>query len=71
MTSVGQAEVNGILKRDADAGVPVHIFDPSASPEEKGAAASQGLDQLKSVAADQGGLGAQGLLRFLVGYHST
>ncbi|KAG6869142.1 hypothetical protein C0993_012240 [Termitomyces sp. T159_Od127] len=61
MTSVGRAEANGILKRDADAGVPVHAFDPSASPEEKGAAASKGRDQLKNVAAGQGESGAQAL----------
>ncbi|KAG5353458.1 hypothetical protein C0989_006615 [Termitomyces sp. Mn162] len=59
MTSVGQAEVNGIIKRDADAGVPVHTFDPSASPEEKGAAAGKDRDQLKSVSAGQEGPGAQ------------
>ncbi|KAG6891051.1 hypothetical protein C0995_014139 [Termitomyces sp. Mi166 len=59
MTSVDQAQVNGILKRDADSGVPVHTFDPSAPPEEKGAAAGEGRDHLKSVAPGQGGPGAQ------------
>ncbi|KAG5648236.1 hypothetical protein DXG03_006194 [Asterophora parasitica] len=49
MASSGEAEVNGILKHDADKGVPVHSFDPSAPPREKGAAAGKGQDKLKSV----------------------
>ncbi|KAG6910551.1 hypothetical protein DXG01_009501 [Tephrocybe rancida] len=52
MGSVGQAEVNGLLKQDADAGARVHTFDPSASPEEKGAAAGKGRDQLKSITGE-------------------
>ncbi|KAG6817624.1 hypothetical protein H0H87_006252 [Tephrocybe sp. NHM501043] len=49
MASVGQAEVNGLLKRDDAVGPPVHTFDPAASSEEKGAAAGKGRDQLKSI----------------------
>ncbi|KAG6814026.1 hypothetical protein H0H92_003876 [Tricholoma furcatifolium] len=49
MASVSQAEVVGTLKQDADKGVPVHTFDPSAPPQEKGAEAGKARDQLKSV----------------------
>ncbi|KAF8168240.1 C2 domain-containing protein [Crassisporium funariophilum] len=47
----GQAEATAIMKHDADkAGVPVHSFDPEASPQEKGAAAGKGgREKLQSV----------------------
>ncbi|KAG6866873.1 hypothetical protein C0991_008810 [Blastosporella zonata] len=60
MGSVGQAEVNGLLKRDEDKGAAVHTFDPAASPEEKGAAAGKGRDKLKSINGN-GGHGGQEL----------
>ena len=37
-----QAKVNGIVEQDAAKGrVPVHTFDPDASPEDKAAAAGK------------------------------
>ncbi|KAI0757330.1 tricalbin [Daedaleopsis nitida] len=42
-----QAKVNGILERDAaKGGVPVHTFDPDASPESKGADAGKQKQKL-------------------------
>lgn len=59
--SNGQAEVNNIMKQDADKGrVAVHSFDPAASPAEKGAAAGKARDQLKS-AKTQESTGGQGM----------
>ena len=43
----GQAELNA-LKKD-ESRVPVHSFDPEASPAQKGAEAGQARDQLKSI----------------------
>lgn len=45
--SNGQLQVDPILKQEAD--VPVHRFDPDASPEEKAAQAGKGREQLASV----------------------
>ena len=42
-----QLQVEPVLKEDA--GVPVHRFDPDASPEEKAAKAGKGRDQLASI----------------------
>jgi hypothetical protein len=45
-----QDQVNEIIDKDASKGrVPVHVFDPSSTPQEKGAAAGEGRDELKSV----------------------
>ena len=42
-----QAKVNGIVEHDAAKGrVPVHTFDPDASPEEKAAAAGKNSGKL-------------------------
>ncbi|KAI0666337.1 tricalbin [Trametes maxima] len=42
-----QAKVNGIIEQDAAKGrVPVHTFDPDASPQEKAAAAGKQRDKL-------------------------
>ncbi|KAI0374503.1 tricalbin [Pilatotrama ljubarskyi] len=42
-----QAKVNGIVEQDAAKGsVPVHTFDPNASPQEKAAAAGKGKSKL-------------------------
>jgi len=43
------AEADAIMKQDEKKGVPVHSFDPNASPEEKGAQAGKARDQLESV----------------------
>lgn len=61
----GKAEVNGILKHDADKGAPVHTFDPASSPSEKASSAGKARDQLKSVkeSEDVGGKGAFGMLQ--------
>ncbi len=45
----GQANLD-TLKRDEQR-VPVHSFDPDASPTDKAAAAGKARDQLKSVSA--------------------
>ncbi|KAF5356241.1 hypothetical protein D9756_004179 [Leucocoprinus leucothites] len=46
-------QLDAILKQDADRNrVPVHTFDPNASPQEKAAAAGKARDQLQSVASD-------------------
>ncbi|OBZ79219.1 Uncharacterized protein PYUK71.03c [Grifola frondosa] len=43
-----QAQVNGIVEQDvAKNRVPVHTFDPDASPQEKGAAAGKDKEKLK------------------------
>lgn len=48
-----QAALNNIVAHDAAKNtVPVHTFDPNASPEAKGAAAGKGQDKLKSVNAE-------------------
>ncbi|KDQ54885.1 hypothetical protein JAAARDRAFT_37997 [Jaapia argillacea MUCL 33604] len=45
-----QAQVNGIVQRDAAQGsVPVHTFDPNSTPQEKAAAAGKARDQLKPI----------------------
>lgn len=45
-----QDQANGIVKQDADkSGVPVHTFDPDATPQQKAATAGKNEDQLKSV----------------------
>lgn len=42
-----QATVNGIVEKDAAKGrVPVHTFDPDASPQEKAAAAGKAAGSL-------------------------
>ena len=42
-----QAKVNGIVEQDAAKGrVPVHTFDPDASPQEKAAAAGKAAGSL-------------------------
>jgi hypothetical protein len=46
-------QLDAILKQDAHNNrVPVHTFDPNASPEEKAAAAGKARDQLKSITSD-------------------
>lgn len=51
----GQEQVNAIAAEDAAKGqVPVHTFDPNASPEAKGAEAGKGKDKLKSGKDDIG-----------------
>jgi len=52
--SNGQSQVDGILNHNAaDNGVPVHKFDPDASPEEKAAQAGKARDKLASVVNPQ------------------
>ncbi|KAH9919105.1 tricalbin [Fomitopsis serialis] len=54
-SSQAQAQVNGIVKDDAAKNrVPVHTFDPNASPEAKGVAAGKGKDKLKRDRDDEG-----------------
>ncbi|KAJ3567153.1 hypothetical protein NP233_g6551 [Leucocoprinus birnbaumii] len=46
-------QLDALLKQDADRNrVPVHTFDPDASPQEKAAAAGKARDQLQSVTSD-------------------
>ncbi|KAI0961143.1 hypothetical protein AcV7_000325 [Taiwanofungus camphoratus] len=53
-----QAQVNGIVSRDAEKHrVPVHTFDPAAPPHEKAAAAGAHKDKL-NPARDDAGAGA-------------
>lgn len=40
---------DAVMNNDASEAAPVHAFDPDASPEEKGAQASQGKEQLESI----------------------
>lgn len=63
-----QAQLNGVLAHDsAQNNVPVHTFNPDASPEEKGAAAGQGKDKLKSAKEQEnGGAGEKGVLHILL-----
>ena len=44
-----QVEVDAVMNDAADIGVPVHKFDPDASPEEKAAQAGKARDKLTSV----------------------
>lgn len=54
-TLKAQAQLNGIMQQDASKNsVPVHTFNPDASPEAKGAAAGKGKDKLESVMPDAG-----------------
>lgn len=57
----GQDVINRIINQDEAKGMPVHSFDPNASPAEKAASAGKTRDQLKSVKdrgpADGGGRG--------------
>ena len=47
MSPNDQAKVNGIVEHDAAKGrVPVHTFDPDASPQEKAAAAAKNTAKL-------------------------
>jgi hypothetical protein len=63
------AAVNGIVKQDEAKGrVPVHIFDPEATPKEKAAAAGKGRDQLKSVNKVEGA-GEKGMFNSLSHAH--
>jgi hypothetical protein len=46
-------QLDAVLKQDADQKkVPVHTFDPNASPEEKAAAAGKARSQLQSIVSD-------------------
>ncbi|KAH9949508.1 tricalbin [Amylocystis lapponica] len=55
-----QAQVNGIVGEDAAKNrVPVHQFNPDATPQEKGAAAGAHKDKLKSVKDDPGAGGKE------------
>jgi hypothetical protein len=56
-----QAQLNGLVQADAkNQRVPVHTFDPDASPQEKAAAAGKGRDVLKSAASMRRKADAQG-----------
>ncbi|KAG8762146.1 hypothetical protein FRC11_010840 [Ceratobasidium sp. 423] len=48
-----QAELNGIKREDISKGAVPHTFDANMSPAEKAAAAGQGRDELKSLAAQE------------------
>lgn len=61
-----QAKVNGILEQDAARSrVPVHTFDPDASPEAKAASAGKETDKLglESEATKTGGKGTHRPIR--------
>lgn len=61
-----QAQLNAIVNNDtAKNRVPVHTFNPDASPQQKGAAAGASKDKLQSVKPDKddGGKGMPGPLR--------
>lgn len=47
------AEASAIMKNDAQGVMPVHTFDPDASPQEKGAQAAKGKQKLDSVKPNQ------------------
>lgn len=47
------AQLDAILKQDADRNrVPVHTFDPDASPQGKAASAGKARDQLQSIISE-------------------
>lgn len=47
------SQLDAILRQDAQQKrVPVHTFDPDASPQEKAAAAGRARDQLRSIVPD-------------------
>ena len=57
-----QAKVNGIVEHDAAKGrVPVHTFDPDASPQEKAAAAAKNTAKL-GLENENLNFGAKGVL---------
>ena len=58
-----QAQLNGLVASDAAKNVvPVHTFDPDATPKEKADAAGQDKDKLKSVTADGDSAGGKGVM---------
>lgn len=63
-----QAQLNGIVAKDAEKNVvPVHTFNPDATPQQKAASAAQGMDKLKSVKEDgNADAGAKGAIRALL-----
>ena len=46
-------QVQEAFRNDQAKGVPVHTFDPDATPQEKAAAAGKARDQLKDVRSKQ------------------
>ena len=59
-----QAQLNGFIAEEASkTAVPVHTFNPDATPQEKAAVAEKGKDKLDSVKEnDDAGAGGKGAL---------
>jgi type IV pilus biogenesis protein CpaD/CtpE len=61
MSASARDQLNGIVKEDLTKDrVALHVFDPDASPQQKGAAAGKARDQVKSVTNGKNDSAAKG-----------